>query len=119
MPLEDDTRRQLAALGQLWGLAAVCATAGAVVVARTGRLVPGIFAFLAALAVFGPFLWRYERRRRRPAQTTVAAGRRLERTPRPTPSAASTVSAHEGKNGRRSGARRPRHPPRSRRAGRR
>ena len=65
MPDGPELRRQLYQQARLWGLSLVCATAGAIVIWRTGQLLPGILAFLAALAVLGPFLWMYERRRRR------------------------------------------------------
>jgi hypothetical protein len=45
-------------------MAAVCATVGAVTVALTDRVPPGVLAFLITLAVLGPLLRLYERRRR-------------------------------------------------------
>jgi Flp pilus assembly protein TadB len=69
MDIDPDIRRQLHQQARLWALSLVCATVGAVVIWRTGQLLPGILAFLAALAVLGPVLWGYERRsrtRRRP-----------------------------------------------------
>jgi hypothetical protein len=69
MDIDPDIRRQLHQQARLWALSLVCATVGALVIWRTGRLAPGILAFLVALAVLGPLLWAYERRvrtRRRP-----------------------------------------------------
>jgi len=49
---------------RLWLLSLICATAGAAVVWRTGAVLPGVSAFLITLAVLGPCLWAYERRKR-------------------------------------------------------
>lgn len=61
---DPHVRAELAKLGRLWLLAIVCATAGTAVLIKSGLLWPAICAFLAALAVFGPLLWLYERRHR-------------------------------------------------------
>ncbi len=63
--LPADTRAQLAKQTRLWVLSLICATVGAVVVWRTDALLPGVSAFLITLAVLGPVLWAYERRRGR------------------------------------------------------
>ena len=73
---DPELRRQLAQQARLWLLALVCATVGAVVVARTDRLAPGVLAFLAALVVLGPLLWLYEKRRPSPEPTESPARRR-------------------------------------------
>lgn len=62
MAPSSDLRSDLAKQARLWVLSLVCATVGAVVVWRTEALLPGIGAFLLALAVLGPILWAYERR---------------------------------------------------------
>lgn len=64
MERDPELRGKLAKEGRLWGLAAVCATVGAVTVALTDAVPPGVLAFLVALAVLGPLLRRYEKRRR-------------------------------------------------------
>ncbi|GAA1432479.1 hypothetical protein GCM10009616_22030 [Microlunatus lacustris] len=64
MERDPELRGKLAKEGRLWGLAAVCATVGAVTVALTDSVPPGVLAFLVALAVLGPLLRRYEKRRR-------------------------------------------------------
>ena len=58
-------RRSTAFYARLWLLALPCAAAGSSVVWRTDDVVLGVVAFLVALAVLGPFLWVYERRRKR------------------------------------------------------
>lgn len=67
MPRPDpgDTRAQLAKELRLWGLSAVCALAGALTVWRTNSVAYGVAAFLISLAVLGPALIAFERRRRR------------------------------------------------------
>ncbi len=62
--LDPKIRRELGQTVRLWALALVCATAGSVTIAITDRLPPGVIAFLVALAVLGPLLLVYERRRR-------------------------------------------------------
>lgn len=64
MPTDPELRRRLAKEGRLWALAFVCALAGAVTVAVTDAVPPGIVAFLVALVVLGPLLYLYERRHR-------------------------------------------------------
>jgi hypothetical protein len=63
--LDPKRRAELGQYARLWLLAVPCAATGAYVISRTDDLVLGILAFLVALAVLGPFLWLYERRRRR------------------------------------------------------
>jgi hypothetical protein len=63
MALEPRTRDELAKQARLWSLSLICATIGAVVVWRTDALLPGIAAFAITLAVLGPALYVYERRR--------------------------------------------------------
>jgi hypothetical protein len=57
-----ETRRKIAKEGRLYLLALVCATAGALTVYVTDRLVVGIFAFLVAVLFRGPILYTYEKR---------------------------------------------------------
>ena len=63
--LDPKRRAELGQTARLWLLGLPCAAVGAYVVSRTDDLVIGIGAFLLTLAVLGPFLWLYERRRRR------------------------------------------------------
>ena len=65
MDEDPELRGKLAQEGRLWGMAALCATAGATTVAVTDSVPRGVLAFLLALAVLGPLLVAYERRRRR------------------------------------------------------
>ncbi len=62
MAEDSNRRREIAKEGRLYLLALVCATAGALTVYLSGRLVTGIFAFLISLLVFGPILYQYEKR---------------------------------------------------------
>ena len=64
MERDPDLRAKLAKEGRLWAMAAGCATAGAVTVALTDAVLPGVLAFLVALAVLGPLLRLYEKRHR-------------------------------------------------------
>ena len=61
---DPELRRKLFQQGRLWLLSLVCATAGAATVWATNSLPWGVLAFLICLAVLGPLLWLYERRRR-------------------------------------------------------
>jgi Flp pilus assembly protein TadB len=61
---DSELRGKLAKEGRLWGLALVCATVGAVTVALTDSVPIGVVAFLLVIAVLGPLLHRYEKRRR-------------------------------------------------------
>jgi Flp pilus assembly protein TadB len=63
--LDPKRRDELGQTARLYLLGLPCAAAGSYVVWRTDDLVLGILAFLVALAVLGPVLWVYERRRRR------------------------------------------------------
>jgi Flp pilus assembly protein TadB len=63
--LDPKRRAELGQYGRLWLLAVPCAAAGSYVQWRTNDLALGILAFLVVLAVLGPFLWLYERRRKR------------------------------------------------------
>jgi hypothetical protein len=63
--LDPKRREELGQTARLWLLGLPCAAVGAYVVWRTDAVAPGILAFLVTLAVLGPFLWVYERRRRR------------------------------------------------------
>lgn len=56
-------RRRLLKTGRLWLLSLVCATAGAVTVSITDSLGAGVLACLVGLALLGPALWVFERRR--------------------------------------------------------
>ncbi len=63
--IEDpETRRQLAKQGRLWLMSLICAVAGTVAITRTGSLATGILVFVICVAVLGPLLWVYERRKR-------------------------------------------------------
>lgn len=64
MEADPGRRRELAQQGRLWLLALVCAGVGAFVVWRTDSVYVGTAAFLIALAVLGPVLYVYEKRRR-------------------------------------------------------
>ena len=64
MERDPELRAKLAKEGRLWALALVCATVGAVTVAVNDAVLPGVLAFLATVAVLGPLLRRYEKRRR-------------------------------------------------------
>lgn len=59
-----NTRSEIAKQARLWFLSLISALVGAVVVWRTEALLPGVSAFLITLAVLGPLLWAYERRKR-------------------------------------------------------
>jgi Flp pilus assembly protein TadB len=62
--LDPKIRRQLGQTVRLWSMALVCALAGSITISVTDRLLPGVIAFLIALAVLGPLLLVYERRHR-------------------------------------------------------
>ena len=64
MERDPELRAKLAKEGRLWALALVCATVGAITVALTDDVLPGVLAFLVTVAVLGPLLRRYEKRRR-------------------------------------------------------
>jgi len=64
VPTDPELRRKLAKEGRLWAMAFVCAVVGAGTVALTESLPSGVLAFLTTLAVLGPALYLYERRRR-------------------------------------------------------
>ncbi len=63
--LDPKRRAELGQYARLWLLALPCAAVGTYAISRTNDLFLGILAFLVALAVLGPFLWLYERRRKR------------------------------------------------------
>jgi len=50
--------------GELPLALATCASAGAVTVWATDSIGQGVLAFLVSLAILGPLLWLYEKRRR-------------------------------------------------------
>ena len=64
MERDPELRAKLAKEGRLWAMAAVCAAVGAGPIALTDAIPPGVLAFLVTLAVLGPLLWFYEKRRR-------------------------------------------------------
>ena len=64
MERDPELRAKLAKEGRLCALALVCATVGAIAVALTDDVLPGVLAFLGTVAVLGPLLRRYEKRRR-------------------------------------------------------
>ena len=70
--LDPKRRTELGQTARLWLLGVPCAATGSYVVSRTDDIVLGVLAFLVALAVLGPFLWLYERRRRRRGQDPSA-----------------------------------------------
>ena len=70
--LDPKRRAELGQYLRLWLLAIPCAAVGAYVVSRTDDLVLAVLAFLVALAVLGPVLWLYERRRKRRGQDPAA-----------------------------------------------
>lgn len=59
-----DVRRDIGKEARLWGLAVICAAAGAIAVSRTDSFGIGVLVFLAALGVCGPILFTYEKRRK-------------------------------------------------------
>ena len=64
MERDPELRGKLAKEGRLWAMAAVCATVGATTVAMTDSVPSGVLAFLLVVAVLGPLLYLYEKRRR-------------------------------------------------------
>ena len=64
MERDPELRAKLAKEGRLWAMAAVCATVGAATVSATGSVPRGVLAFLLVVAVLGPALYLYEKRRR-------------------------------------------------------
>ena len=64
MERDPELRAKIAKEGRLWALAAVCATVGAGTVAATESVPSGVLAFLLVVAVLGPLLYLYEKRRR-------------------------------------------------------
>lgn len=64
MERDPELRTRLAKEGRLWAMAAVCAAVGATTVAVTESVPRGVLAFLLVLAVLGPLLYVYEKRRR-------------------------------------------------------
>lgn len=65
MAEDSNRRREIAKEGRLYLLALVCASAGALTVYVSDRLVTGIFVFLLCLLVFGPILYQYEKRHKK------------------------------------------------------
>ena len=61
---DPELRQKLSKEGRLWLLSLVCASVGAVTVWATDSLGQGVFAFLVSVAILGPLLWLYEKRRR-------------------------------------------------------
>jgi hypothetical protein len=61
---DPELRQELSKEGRLWLLSLVCASAGAVTVWATDSLGQGVLAFLVSVAILGPLLWLYEKRRR-------------------------------------------------------
>jgi hypothetical protein len=61
---DPELRQRLSKEGRLWLLSLICASAGAITVSATESLGPGVMAFLISLAIFGPLLWLYEKRRK-------------------------------------------------------
>ena len=72
--LDPKRRAELGQYARLWLLAVPCAAAGSYVMWRTDDLFLGVLAFLVALAVLGPVLWVYERRRKRAAPGPTRRG---------------------------------------------
>lgn len=62
--MEPNVRQGLAKEGRVWLLAVVCAVPGALAASRFDSWWAGAGVFLAFLAVLGPLLFLYERRRR-------------------------------------------------------
>lgn len=62
--MDPKRRRELEQQGRLWLLSLVCALVGSATVWRTGSVGTGVVTFAISLAVLGPLLWVYERRRR-------------------------------------------------------
>lgn len=61
---DPNLRRKLAKEGRLYLLSLICATAGGLTVWARDSVPAGVLVFLVCLAVLGPALWLYERRRR-------------------------------------------------------
>jgi hypothetical protein len=61
---DPELRQKVSKEGRLWLLSLVCASAGAVTVWATDSLGQGVLAFLVSVAILGPLLWLYEKRRR-------------------------------------------------------
>lgn len=59
-----DLRRDIGKELRLWGMAVVCAAAGAIAVSITDSFGIGVLVFLATLGVCGPILFTYEKRRK-------------------------------------------------------
>ena len=56
-------RRNIAQQGRLWLLSLICASAGAFTVWARDSVPAGVLVFLICVAVLGPALWIYEKRR--------------------------------------------------------
>jgi hypothetical protein len=61
---DPELRQNLSKEGRLWLLSLVCAAAGAITVWATDSLGRGVLAFLVSVAILGPLLWLFEKRRR-------------------------------------------------------
>jgi hypothetical protein len=61
---DPELRQNLSKEGRLWLLSVVCASAGALTVWATDSLGRGVLAFLVSVAILGPLLWLFEKRRR-------------------------------------------------------
>lgn len=63
MPTRD-LRRDVGKEARLWGMAVVCAAAGAIAVSITDSFWIGVLVFLAALGICGPILFTFEKRKK-------------------------------------------------------
>jgi hypothetical protein len=61
---DPELGQKLSKEGRLWLLSLACASAGAVTVWATDSLGQGVLAFLISVAILGPLLWLFEKRRR-------------------------------------------------------
>lgn len=59
-----DLRRDVGKEARLWGMAVVCAAAGAIAVSITDSFWIGVLVFLAVLGICGPILFTYEKRKK-------------------------------------------------------
>lgn len=81
-----DLRRDVGKEARLWGMAVVCAAAGAIAVSITDSFWIGVLVFLAALGICGPILFTYEKRKKAKAaqgETRPGAGSRASKPDRP------------------------------------
>lgn len=62
---ESNSRPAIGKEARLWGLAVVCAAAGAITVYLKNSFLPGLMVFVACLVVLGGGLYAYEKRHKK------------------------------------------------------